>query len=91
MKKLFLTLLSFTLLCTVVNAQQAKQEIYDNIYLSASNYLAYPGPTQEKLTPAPKGYKPFYISHYGRHGSRYLIGEEDYDYPISILSAAEKE
>lgn len=22
------------------------------------------------LTPAPKGYKPFYISHYGRHGSR---------------------
>ena len=22
-------------------------------------------------TPAPKGYKPFYISHYGRHGSRY--------------------
>lgn len=22
-------------------------------------------------TPAPKGYRPFYISHYGRHGSRY--------------------
>ena len=22
------------------------------------------------LTPAPKGYTPFYISHYGRHGSR---------------------
>ena len=22
-------------------------------------------------TPAPKGFKPFYISHYGRHGSRY--------------------
>jgi len=26
------------------------------------------------MTPAPKGYKPFYISHYGRHGSRYLTG-----------------
>jgi len=25
-------------------------------------------------TPAPKGYKPFYISHYGRHGSRHHIG-----------------
>ena len=24
-----------------------------------------------KLTKAPKGYKAFYISHYGRHGSRY--------------------
>ena len=23
------------------------------------------------LTPAPKGYDPFYLSHYGRHGSRY--------------------
>lgn len=23
------------------------------------------------LTPAPKGYKPFYVSHYGRHGARY--------------------
>ena len=25
-------------------------------------------------TAAPKGYKPFYISHYGRHGSRYHSG-----------------
>ena len=25
-------------------------------------------------TPAPKGYKPFYVSHYGRHGSRRNIG-----------------
>ena len=23
------------------------------------------------MTPAPKGYKPFYVSHYGRHGARY--------------------
>ena len=90
MKKLFLTLFMMTV-CTVIHAQQAKQEIFDNINLSASNYLAYPGPTQEKLTPAPKGYKPFYISHYGRHGSRYLIGEEDYDWPVTVLSQAEKD
>ena len=25
-------------------------------------------------TPAPEGYKPFYVSHYGRHGSRHQIG-----------------
>ncbi len=91
MKKLLITLLSITFLCTGVYAQQARQEIYENIYLSASNYLAYPGPTQEKLTPAPKGYKPFYISHYGRHGSRYLIGDEDYETPVSVLSKADKE
>ncbi len=29
-----------------------------------------------KDTPAPKGYRPFYITNYGRHGSRY-IGKED--------------
>ena len=33
-------------------------------------------------TPAPKGYKPFYISHYGRHGSRYPV---DRDYLWNIV------
>lgn len=27
---------------------------------------------------APDGYKPFYISHYGRHGSRFLLEEAQY-------------
>ena len=30
------------------------------------------------LSKAPKGYKPFYISHYGRHGSRYAWNDETY-------------
>lgn len=29
-------------------------------------------------TPAPKGFKPFYISHYGRHGSRSNWGANNY-------------
>ena len=49
-------------------AQQAKDEIYANPRLSGSNHLAYPGPVQDRLTAAPKGYHPFYISSYGRHG-----------------------
>ena len=36
-------------------------------------------------TPAPKGYKPFYISHYGRHGSRSAWGGDPYEYVIGIL------
>lgn len=40
-------------------------------------YYAYPT-TSSLNTPAPKGYEPFYISHYGRHGSRYLISDNDY-------------
>ena len=34
-----------------------------------SNYYAYPTPTA-KYTKAPAGYKPFYLSHYGRHGKK---------------------
>ena len=73
-----------------IDAQDVRKEILSNYCLSASNYLAYPGPSQNKLTPAPKGYKPFYISHYGRHGSRYLIGDNEYDKPLQILSEADK-
>lgn len=31
-----------------------------------------------KDTPAPRGFKPFYISHYGRHGSRSDMGDPIY-------------
>ena len=31
------------------------------------------------------GYTPYYISHYGRHGSRYLIRPADYDKPYMTL------
>lgn len=91
MKRLLAFLsLSCSLLLNV-NAQQAKEEIEQNVFLSASNYLAYPGPSKLKLTPAPKGYKPFYISHYGRHGSRYHIGEKKYNYSVDVLDKADKE
>ena len=72
------------------SAQISKNEISKNVYLSASNYLAYPSPTS-KLTPAPKGEKPFYISHYGRHGSRYLISKNDYEEPVKVMTKAHKE
>ncbi len=69
-------------------AQTAREEILNNICLSGSNYLAYPTPTKV-LTPAPKDKKPFYISHYGRHGSRYLCDKEEYTKPLYILKKAE--
>ena len=43
-----------------------------------------------KDTPAPKGYKPFYISHYGRHGSRSGWGGDRYTYVIHMLERGEK-
>ncbi len=41
--------------------------------------------------PAPKGYKPFYVSHYGRHGSRYLIGDRDYKWLVDLFEEAHRE
>ena len=39
-------------------------------------------------TPAPKGYSPFYISHYGRHGSRYAWNSATYTVLKKVLDAA---
>ena len=81
-----ITLLALSL---TAGAQQARKDFKADRNLSASNYLAYPGPLQAKLTAAPKGYEPFYLSHYGRHGSRWLIGDRDYNRPVNILAKAD--
>lgn len=39
-------------------------------------------------TPAPKGYKPFYISHFGRHGSRYHTTEAYFRHALVALEKA---
>lgn len=40
------------------------------------------------LTKAPKGYKPFYISHYARHGSRYYWSSSLYEELDTLLTVA---
>lgn len=40
------------------------------------------------LTKAPNGYKPFYINHYGRHGSRYAWNPKTYSILHDVLSGA---
>ena len=42
-------------------------------------------------TPAPKGYKPFYISSYARHGARYILSESQYTRIHETLTRARKE
>ena len=42
------------------------------------------------LTKAPKGYKPFYISHYSRHGSRYYWNEMLYPQLDTLLVTAHR-
>lgn len=74
-----------------MQAQTAREEIKANRFLSASNYLDYNNQlSTETLTPAPKGYEPFYLTHYGRHGSRWLIGKQEYDAPLNTLREAHR-
>ena len=43
-----------------------------------------------KMTPAPKGYVPFYLSHYGRHGSRYYWNATLYREVDTLLTRAHR-
>ena len=71
-----------------VNAQTTFEEISADLNKAGGVYLAYPK-VEAKQTPAPKGYKPFYVSHYGRHGSRYLLGDGDYQWIIQLMTKAD--
>ncbi len=58
---------------------------------TAGNYYCYPYMVEDPpaLTDAPEGYEAFHLEHYGRHGSRHLIGDSDYNVPVELLSKAE--
>ncbi|MCQ2975117.1 MAG: histidine-type phosphatase [Bacteroidales bacterium] len=68
--------------------KSAFDEIKETPEKSGGVYYAYPGPTST-LTAIPKGYEPFYISHYGRHGSRYLLSDNDYKRTLDNLRKAD--
>ena len=87
MKHLFL-LLSFALTVMTANGQSYRSVIAQNPRKSASNYSVYPSP-KGPLAPSPAGYRPFYMSHYGRHGSRFLIDPRQYSRPVAILAHAD--
>ncbi len=56
-------------------------------FLNGTDYLCPAGPVA--LTPAPRGYKPFYISHYGRHGARYAWQSDMYERLNNVFSEAD--
>ena len=85
-----LTFLLLFLLMTGAAAQTSKREMYADLNRTGSTYFAYPGPVQKALTPAPAGYVPFYISHYGRHGSRYMTSNRYYVQAITPMDSAAK-
>ena len=76
--------------CVPLGAQTSKEEMFSTIEKTGGVYSAYPLDFAPQ-TRAPKGYKPFYVSHYGRHGSRYLIGDRDYKWLVDLFEEAHRE
>ena len=82
MKRFFL-ILSALFIATIAFAQSSREEIDQHPHLAISIHSVYGGPYYfEPIAKAPKGYEPFYISHYGRHGSRY---EANGKYPAEVV------
>ncbi len=54
-----------------------REEMMVDIERAGGVHYMYPE-DQPRPTAAPKGYKPFYISHLGRHGARYALGASVY-------------
>lgn len=88
MNRFFITIAFVLGLPVMAQAQTAREEIEQLPERSGGNYLAYIAP-DKPLTKAPKGYEPFYISHYGRHGSRWLLNDGEYMDAIRILRKAD--
>ncbi len=69
MKKTLIIL--WVLTCSVMGQAQNRHQM-------GGVYYAYPAPEQVKKANSLEGYTPFYISHYGRHGSRWMPHDSRY-------------
>ena len=89
MKKSIIVSLALLIPLTLYAEITKKEDINEsNLYKFRGSMTQYedPGVTYSK---APKGFKPFYMSHYGRHGSRYLLNTPQYNDPLTILQQAD--
>ena len=87
---LFCLLLLFTGVFSqaqVLSRQQLDAQLRENPEKLYGYFYNYPE-SGFRQTPAPRGYKPFYISHYGRHGARRTHQEALYKTVLSELDRA---
>ena len=63
---------------------EIRREIAATPEKSGGIYYAYPYST-DSLAPVPAGFEPVYISHYGRHGSRWHTSAKLHDNTLKVL------
>ncbi len=78
--------------CIVLSAQQ--YDVLDIVKADVRKSYGMEGPHRldefGTMSKAPAGYKPFYISHYGRHGSRYAWNADTYTFIRDVFKEAEE-
>ncbi len=77
------TAISATVLFATSLAATTAQAQYEHC---GGIYMAYPTPTEHSTPTPPNGYKPFYISHFARHGSRWLPADSRYEAVASVFA-----
>ena len=71
MKRFLSILVAVAFALTAMAQSESRKDIDAHPHLANTTHSVYSGPYFFKpIAEAPKGYKPFYISHYGRHVSR---------------------
>ena len=91
-RKITLTISALLISSIPITAAIPSAEQETDFHKLSGNLRAYPYAESEPpmQTPPPAGYTPFHLEHYGRHGSRWLIGENDYITPVRNLEKAER-
>lgn len=82
-------LIAFSFSLFTSSGQSVRDMIKMDHSYAACNYRIYPDSVEMPMTPSPKGKKAFYISHYGRHGSRYINNRKGYDIPYKMMLKAD--
>lgn len=70
-----------------LHGQTAREQIAADPGKAGGVYYVYTYDNPDR-TPAPAGYEPFYISHYGRHGSRWLLRTPEYTKTLELFDKA---
>ena len=96
MKPLFKGIISAILLLSVTFlsfAQTGREKAFNPYNRIGGIYHSYESDSvaNYRRTPAPEGYKPFYISHFGRHGSRWLTSELEYTRIQQLIAKADSD
>lgn len=103
LQKLLTSSVATFLFAQSLSAAVTNAELESQPDFFSSNYISYEASVKginkvktgvydfPTLSETPEGYTPFYISHYGRHGSRYHYSQDDYKYIAGIFEKAAAE